>query len=270
MNRMNKKSHSEQTITAMKKKQNIIRSAGQPIGDLSVDRVERISQMAHAMERAAQGIVMLAMTIGDELLAEKASRPHGEFLPWLESNIERMGLRSSRTARDYMKLATNREQIEQQTGITSLRAAFKMLGRGESNPSDASDRSDKAAPEPNEQITGAGVVIDPIDLNSINQRSRRGFAVHHVPDTLGIAPEHLHAILQWYESKELAAEFRAATGSAKPKAKKPAARISAVIKPKAKRELERRAKRVDMTQGQLIESLLAFADQVESQIKSNR
>lgn len=264
MNRMNKKSHSEQTIAAMKNKQNIIRSTGQAIGDLSVDRVERISQMAHAMERAAQGIVMLAMTIGDELLAEKASRPHGEFIPWLDSNIERMGLRSARTARDYMKLATNREQIEQQTGITSLRAAFKMLGRGESDP------SDKAAPEPNEPIMAAGVVIDPIDLNTINQRSRRGFAVHHVPDALGIAPNHLHAILQWYESKELAAEFRAATGSVKPKAKKPAARISAVIKPKAKRELERRAKRAEMTQGQLIEQLLQFADQVESQIKSNR
>jgi len=266
---MNKKSHSEQTIAAMKNKQNIIRSTGQAIGDLSVDRVERISQMAHAMERAAQGIVMLAMTIGDELLAEKASRSHGEFIPWLESNIERMGLRSARTARDYMKLATNREQIEQQTGITSLRAAFKMLGRGESDP------SDKAAPEPNEPIMAADVVkgnreIEPIDLNTINQRSRRGFAVHHVPDTLGITPDHLHAILQWYESKELAAEFRAATGSAKPKAKKPAARISAVIKPKAKRELERRAKRAEMTQGQLIEQLLQFADQVESQIKSNR
>lgn len=236
----------------MKKNTEIITASAVNIYDLPDDPVEAISLMAHAMNRASQGIVLLALEIGDVLRKEKASRPHGTFLPWLNENIERMGLGSTRTAREYMKLSENRPIIEQQTGIDSLRSAFRILAQhGQASRSLQKSSAKAAAPPP------------------VNPRSRRGFAIEHVPDGLGISKDRLKAILQWYESKELTDEFRAAIGSAKPKAKKPAARISAVVKPKAKRELERRAKRVDMTQGQLIEQLLQFADQVESHIKSN-
>lgn len=236
----------------MKKNTEIITASAVNIYDLPDDPVEAISLMAHAMNRASQGIVLLALEIGDVLRKEKASRPHGTFLPWLNENIERMGLGSTRTAREYMKLSENRPIIEQQTGIDSLRSAFRILAQHGQASRSLQKSSAKAA------------VHAPV-----NPRSRRGFAIEHVPDGLGISKDRLKAILQWYESKELTDEFRAAIGSAKPKAKKPAARISAVVKPKAKRELERRAKRVDMTQGQLIEQLLQFADQVESHIKSN-
>ena len=236
----------------------------QPImaGQLSPDRVVRIGQMVTAMDRAGWGLVMLAMAIGDELMAEKAERPHGEFVPWLKSNMQTMGLRSVRTAQEYMALAENRPAIEQahQTtqGITSMRAAHRLIGRGGTD--DGDQDQGYGGPEPTE----------PISAKPINPRSKRAFAMQHIPPELRITPEQLRKVLEWYEGDGLGTEYRSANGTKATKLGKPKARVSAVVRPKAKRDLERIAKRNDMTQGQLIETLLSFADQVEKQTKANK
>lgn len=234
----------------------------QPIlaGQLSTDRVVRIGQMITAMERAGWGLVMLAMAIGDELMAEKAERPHGEFVPWLKSNMQTMGLRSVRTAQEYMALAENRPAIEHAhastQAITSMRAAHRLIGRGGADDADQGD----GVPEPTESIPA----------KPINPRSKRAFAMQHIPPELRITPDQLRKVLEWYEGDGLGTEYRSAIGAKATKARKTTARVSAIVRPKAKRDLERIAKRNDMTQGQLIETLLSFADQVEKQSKANK
>jgi hypothetical protein len=245
----------------------ITKAKSQAIDTGSEQRIERIATMAHAMDRAAVGIVMLAMSIGDELAAEKAGRQHGTFLPWLHENIERMGLKSTRNAQEYMNLAANRETVMRElqdnpAALPSLRSAFRLLGRG----SNAQNRIESGT-----SGKGAAASDNTPDEPPLNPRSRRAFALEHIPPELHIDPKQLRRVLDWYESERLATEYRAANGSSsKPKARKPKARVSAVVKPKAKRELERRAKRNDITQGELIEQLLTFADQVEKQLKMNR
>ena len=234
------------------------------IGDLTADRIGRIRMMQEAMERAASGILMLAMEIGDELMAEKAARPHGTFLPWLRDNIESMGLQSQRTAQEYMRLSANRAQIESHMAahpLASIREAFRTLGRGADSPRAGIGAGDDVEPMESEPIAA-------MPAKAINPRSRRAFAISHMPNELRIAPDQLRAILEWYESEQLTAAYRAAHSGDRAKPRKPIARVSAVVKPKAKRALERTAKRYDMTQGELIEQLLAFADQVADQMES--
>lgn len=231
-------------------------------GQLSHDRVVRIGQMITAMERAGWGLVMLAMAIGDELMAEKAEQPHGAFVPWLKTNMPRMGLRSVRTAQEYMALAERRPEIEQAhnaTGsITSMRAAHRLIGRGGAGDDGDQGQADDV-PEPTESIPA----------KPINPRSKRAFAMQHIPPELRITADQLRSVLEWYEGDQLGAEYRSANGTKEAKPRKPKARVSAVVRPKAKRDLERIARRNDMTQGQLIETLLSFADQVERQTKAN-
>lgn len=245
----------------MKRTTTAIAAHGIMGGELSSDRVVRIGQMTTAMDRAGWGLVMLAMAIGDELMAEKAERPHGDFIPWLKSNMDRMGLKSVRNAQEYMALASNRTAIEQAhestASITSLRAAHRALGRGAAD--DDHDDGGDAIPEPTE----------PIPAKPINPRSKRAFAIQRIPPELRITADQLRRVLDWYEGDQLGTEYRSAQGSKPAKPRKAKARVSAVVRPKAKRDLERIARRKDMTQGQLIETLLAFADQVEKQTKPN-
>ena len=246
----------------MRKKQNIsgavIRAADATASIAPADRIERIRQMQEAITKAQIGIVMLAMAIGDELNAEKESRPHGTFLPWLESNMAQMGIRSARTANEYMRLSKHRSDVElvlEQNADASLREAFRALGR----------TSTPSADENATTATDGGKELNPEPLPPINPRSRRAFAINHVPADLRISPAQLRAILDWYESDDLMAAYRQANGTAsKPKPRRKVARVSAVVKPKAKRDLERAAKRHDMTQGELIEQLLTFADRVKT------
>src|SRR6266536_3535382 len=52
------------------------------------------------------------MSAGDLLIEAKAQVPHGEWLPWLESNLAM----SDRSARVWMQLAKGREKIEAEIG----------------------------------------------------------------------------------------------------------------------------------------------------------
>lgn len=236
------------------------------IGDLTADRIDRIRAMQEAMQAAGRAIVSLAMEIGDELMAEKAARPHGTFLPWLRDNIGSMGLKSERTAHDYMRLSAQRGEIERLMDaepVESIRAALRLLGTSRALPGHAAGGT---ASDPSAATSAAATADNTSAGKPVNPRSRRAFAISHMPNELRIAPDQLRAILEWYESEQLTAAYRAANGGDKPKPRKPIARVSAVVKPKAKRALERTAKRYDMTQGELIEQLLAFADQVAAHV----
>ena len=68
----------------------------------------RINREHQACLQAAGKAIDHAMRCGDLLTEAKAGCRHGGWQGWLEENFEG----SARTARGYMQIAANREQIE--------------------------------------------------------------------------------------------------------------------------------------------------------------
>jgi hypothetical protein len=80
----------------------------------------------HEATLAAMNVALKhAMSAGDLLIEAKAQLNHGEWQPWIR---EHCGI-SDRTARLYMQLARNREEIEAQADITylTLNGAVRLL-----------------------------------------------------------------------------------------------------------------------------------------------
>jgi Protein of unknown function (DUF3102) len=70
-----------------------------------------------------------ALTIGDALAAAKVLAGHGGWLLWLET----CGGLSARSARDYMRLAAHRPQIEayrQHAADLTIRGTLRLIGGG--------------------------------------------------------------------------------------------------------------------------------------------
>ena len=79
-----------------------------------------------ACEKAASESLAHAMRAGDLLAAAKKHCPHGTWQTWLSDNFKG----SDRTARNYMRLANNREAIGAETAdsaVLSIDAALQML-----------------------------------------------------------------------------------------------------------------------------------------------
>jgi hypothetical protein len=76
-----------------------------------VDLAARIRHEHEATSAALKSSVAHAMAAGDLLLEAKTQVPHGQWLPWLKEHC----LISERTAQLYMRVATNRTQIEAKT-----------------------------------------------------------------------------------------------------------------------------------------------------------
>jgi hypothetical protein len=73
-----------------------------------------------AVERSWRDVVGHAIRAGELLLEAKAAVGHGEWLPWLEANFPG----SERTARNYMRLATNRQHV---ADLPTVREAIATL-----------------------------------------------------------------------------------------------------------------------------------------------
>lgn len=78
---------------------------------------------ADATERAKQAIAK-AIECGGLLLRQKASLPHGAWLPWLAAHCPQI---SARTARRYMRLA-DRTHVADLDDAKSLRQAYLATG----------------------------------------------------------------------------------------------------------------------------------------------
>lgn len=74
----------------------------------------------------AENAVEYAMRCGEELVQLKAQLDHGQWLPWIERNFHA----SEWTARNYMRIASNRERVPD----SSIRAALKTLAATEPQP----------------------------------------------------------------------------------------------------------------------------------------
>jgi DUF3102 family protein len=90
------------------------------------DLAARINAEHVAAEQAYQSGVEHALQCGDLLLEAKSLLPHGQWLPWLESNCSV----SSRSARLYMQLAGNRQALEAKSATVAnltMQGALQLL-----------------------------------------------------------------------------------------------------------------------------------------------
>jgi len=76
-----------------------------------------------ATEHAARAVAA-AVECGDLLVRQKASLPHGGWLPWLAAHCPQI---SAETARRYMRLA-KRSRVTDLTAASSLRQAYLATG----------------------------------------------------------------------------------------------------------------------------------------------
>lgn len=94
---------------------------------VDLPRLASVINISHEKAQfSAQQAMDYALTCGDALNTAKGEVEHGQWLPWLNENTAI----SERTARRYMKVANNREQIELKTATVtdlSVRGALEML-----------------------------------------------------------------------------------------------------------------------------------------------
>lgn len=94
-----------------------------------VPTAEQINAEHWACEEAAQNSIQHAIRCGEMLEEKKSSLKHGEWGPWLEANFDG----SDRTARTYMKVASNKGELSnrQRASDLSIRGALRELSAPE-------------------------------------------------------------------------------------------------------------------------------------------
>ena len=121
--------------------------------------------LLHAEAQAAFSTsIDKAMACGDLLAEVKATLPHGDFTAWIESNFDF----APRSARGYMRLASNRETLEakrQGLAVLGVEGSLKLLAE----PKPEADVQDEAvlgvlakypfdAPQPGMSLMGAATI----------------------------------------------------------------------------------------------------------------
>src|SRR5665213_3095606 len=79
--------------------------------------------------KAARTSLDNAIRIGELLSETKSGLKHGEWLPWLQSNLTF----SDRTARNYMRCYDERERLKAET-ISNLTEAYGLLAEHNDSP----------------------------------------------------------------------------------------------------------------------------------------
>ena len=81
-----------------------------------------------AAENHARKAIEHARAAGEKLLLAKAGVAHGQWLPWLNSEIEsgRLEIKSTQ-ARVYMRVAANKQRAVHLEDAASIRAALELL-----------------------------------------------------------------------------------------------------------------------------------------------
>lgn len=94
-----------------------------------VPTAEEINAEHWACEEAAQNSIQHAIRCGEMLEEKKSSLRHGEWGPWLEANFDG----SDRTARTYMKVASNKGELSNRKRASdlSIRGALRELSAPE-------------------------------------------------------------------------------------------------------------------------------------------
>jgi Protein of unknown function (DUF3102) len=154
---------------------------------LDIDRqngLATIAEQVNAAHREAQEFLHKglnrAIDAGNLLLEAKARLKHGEWLPWLDANVEC----SARTAQAYMRVARYAEELDKNADLShlSLVGALKML----------------TAPEPDP--------IDGVDVDALLTEAHAGRHTFKIPSTIEEATARLEQIGREEAALHLAAE----------------------------------------------------------------
>ncbi len=93
-----------------------------------IPTVEQINLEHQLANSKANEAVQHATNCGLMLLQVKASKQHGEWLPWLNGEIESGRLKvKARQANTYMKIASNPQRDADLLEAPSIRAALDLL-----------------------------------------------------------------------------------------------------------------------------------------------
>jgi len=109
-------------------------------------RVQEITQLHDEIGGYLKMSLEKAIKIGELLTEQKASLKHGEWLPWIESNLPF----STRTAEVYLKCYREREKIAESANLRdalSLLVVSKRPALPEKTETDLSDRINQLAQE---------------------------------------------------------------------------------------------------------------------------
>ena len=107
------------------------------------DRVKEIVDLHDEIRGFFEKSVGSAIRIGQLLGEQKAELPHGQFTTWVESNMPF----TPRTARNYMRLFDNREQLKSES-VSDLGEAYRLLAP----PRESEKPREKGADEEPEMI----------------------------------------------------------------------------------------------------------------------
>ena len=96
---------------------------------ISKSLIQQINSLHSAIEIAARQTLEKVYQLGEILTQVKAELKHGEFTSWIESNTDI----TPRTARNYMKLAANKQMLETEN-VSVLSEAYKRLKKPLAKP----------------------------------------------------------------------------------------------------------------------------------------
>ncbi len=130
-----------------------VHAAVEVVADDNLTQIAReINQYHEDGKRHLHSAIVSFKEAGDRLIQVKASLPHGEWGDWLAEHCPDI---SERTARNYMRLAENWQQLEENgNGVAdlSLRKAMELLKTAKALPEGEEERQSADLFEPPEEI----------------------------------------------------------------------------------------------------------------------
>jgi len=90
--------------------------------EIATIRKDEITNLHNEIKEQLKTSMEKAFRIGQLLVEQKAELKHGEFTPWIESNL----LFTDRTARRYMNIFENWDKLKTDS-VSDLTTAYKML-----------------------------------------------------------------------------------------------------------------------------------------------
>ncbi|MFC1580088.1 DUF3102 domain-containing protein [Thermodesulfobacteriota bacterium] len=96
--------------------------------DSNHERVKEIITLHQEVEQTLLSCIRLslpkALRIGELLIKQKDSLKHGEFIPWIKTNLPF----TDRSARNYMRLFKERERLKTEN-VSDLSLAYRLINR---------------------------------------------------------------------------------------------------------------------------------------------
>jgi chromosome segregation ATPase len=246
---------------------------------IAVPTVEQINLEYQLANSKANEALRHAMTCGLLLLKVKASKPHGEWLPWLNSEIEAGSLKiKARQAQKYMQLASNTHCGAYLAEAPSIRAALELLSDKEPTEQQGTlidvDAERKAREEAERQVEAEKRRTQEFREES-NERRKK---IRELEQRLDLAeradPKVVEKIPDDYETiKRQSAELRAQTDSLQKQLDDLQKQQSKLVNDQVKTKLQDRQSELDKLEAdkkaieEIVSRKKAYLDSLSGEVK---